>query len=85
LGDRAVGVEDKTDGTAMKSYRGFSPAERLRSLQWLHAESAAGRRQRPTVCESCGQTKGVIETHNEDYSFPFGDHTVILTLQFQLT
>lgn len=58
----------------MNSYNGFSPQQRLRALAWLKREYAAGRRVRPTACDACGQTVGMIEPHSEDYSEPFGDH-----------
>jgi hypothetical protein len=58
----------------MRSYNGFSPAQRLRALAWLKGEYAAGRRRPPTACDACGQTEGIIEAHSEDYSEPFGDH-----------
>lgn len=58
----------------MKSYNGFSPELRNKSQRWINAEYAAGRRQRPTKCVACGQTKGIFDAHSEDYSEPFGDH-----------
>ena len=58
----------------MNSYNGFLPAQRNRALRWIKAEYAAGRRQRHTVCQGCGQDRGVIGGHSEDYSEPFGDH-----------
>jgi hypothetical protein len=56
------------------SYNGFTPQQRSRALRWLQREYAEGRRQRPTECDGCGQTDGVIEAHSENYSEPFGDH-----------
>ncbi len=58
----------------MNSYNGFSPRQRYRALDWLKGEYKAGRRHRPTRCDACGQTEGVIEPHSENYSEPFGDH-----------
>lgn len=58
----------------MNSYNGFEPVQRYRALRWLKAETAAGRRHSPTVCDACGQSEGVIQAHSEDYSEPFGDH-----------
>jgi hypothetical protein len=55
-------------------YNGFSPVQRVQALRWLKGEYAAGRRQRPTSCDGCGQTEGIIQAHSEDYSQPFGDH-----------
>lgn len=59
----------------MKSYNGFPPEQRIRAQRWLNAEYASGRRIRPTVCAACGQHEGLIDSHAEDYSEPFGDHT----------
>lgn len=58
----------------MNSYNGFTPRQRIRALHWLKNEYAAGRRVRPTVCDACGQTEGIVEAHSEDYSEPHGDH-----------
>jgi hypothetical protein len=58
----------------VNSYNGFTPQQRAHALRGLNREYAAGRRQRPTSCDACGQTEGVIEPHSEDYSEPFGDH-----------
>lgn len=58
----------------MNPYNDFTSAERTRALRWLNIEYAAGRRTRPTSCEVCQQTEGVIEAHSENYSFPYGPH-----------
>jgi hypothetical protein len=58
----------------MNSYNGFSGEQRLRAQAWLNKEYKAGRLVRPSVCVACGQRQGVIDTHTEDYSFPFGPH-----------
>jgi hypothetical protein len=58
----------------MSDYNGFTGAQRDRALRWLNREYAAGRRVRPSECQGCGQTAGIIEAHSEDYSEPFGDH-----------
>jgi hypothetical protein len=58
----------------MSDYKGFTGQQRNRALRWLNREYAAGRRMRPTSCDGCGQTAGIIEAHSEDYSEPFGDH-----------
>jgi hypothetical protein len=55
-------------------YKEFTGPQRTRALRWLNREYAAGRRRRPTVCDGCGQTAGIIEAHSEDYSEPYGDH-----------
>lgn len=58
----------------MDEYQGFTHRQRMKALRWLNREYAAGRRTRPTECDGCGQTEGIIEAHSEDYSEPFGDH-----------
>ena len=59
----------------MNAYNGFSGAQRTRALDWLNREYGAGRRQRPTLCDLCGQDEGLIQAHSEDYSGPpFGDN-----------
>lgn len=58
----------------MKSYNGFTPAERTRAMHWARAERAAGRKAYATECHACLQTFGIIEPHSEDYSEPYGDH-----------
>ena len=55
----------------MKSYNGFSPEARNRAQAWLRAEWTSGRLARPTVCCACGQDRGIIDAHAEDYSEPF--------------
>jgi len=59
----------------MNSYNGFTPNQRIKALRWLNEEYAQGRRTRPTSCDVCGQTRGHLEAHSEDYSGPpFGDN-----------
>lgn len=59
---------------ASKPYNGFSADERSRGGRWYRTELAAGRRSRPTKCDACGQTAGIIDAHSEDYSAPYGEH-----------
>lgn len=59
----------------MKSYNGFSPAQRMKALKWLKADKAAkGETMTPEMCEVCGQEWGPLSYHSEDYSEPFGPH-----------
>jgi hypothetical protein len=55
-------------------YNGFTGSQRMTAYRWLMGEYAAGRRTWPVKCDACGQTEGVIEPHDEDYSPPYGDH-----------
>lgn len=54
-------------------YNGFTPNERGKVGRWQNKQYAAGF-PRPTECDSCGQTQGLIIHHCEDYGEPFGDH-----------
>jgi hypothetical protein len=51
------------------------PACKVRAPRWINREYATGQRTRRTECDACGQCKGVIDGHSEDYSEPHGDHT----------
>jgi hypothetical protein len=55
----------------MTSYNGFSSSERSAAQRWLEAGWRGGRLRRPTACCACGQDRGVIDAHAEDYSRPF--------------
>lgn len=55
----------------MKPYNGFSEAQRNKAQTWLNSQWAAGLLLKPSQCCSCGQTKGIIDAHAEDYSEPF--------------
>ena len=59
----------------MNSYNGYTAKERYAALAWLKKEWAKGtREQTPKCCDICGQTKGQLSYHSEDYSYPYGDH-----------
>lgn len=58
----------------MNSYNGFTHTQRMKAFNWLKIEYASGRRKKPTQCDACGQTKGILEHHSEDYSAPYGNH-----------
>ena len=58
----------------MNSYNGFSGAVRQASFDWMKAEIAAGRLRPASRCQACGETRGHIDFHTEDYSKPWGPH-----------
>lgn len=66
----------------MKAYNGFSAQHRQRALKWFREEQKQGRRAYPTRCDACGQDQGLIDSHSEDYSAPFGDHIGRFSLCF---
>lgn len=66
----------------MKSYNGFTPEQRWKALAWYKAEMKAGRIPAPSECCACGQKRGRIDYHAEDYSEPFGPHVVRFQLCF---
>jgi len=55
----------------MKEYNGFSSEQRTKAQGWLNRQWRAGSLDKPTLCCACGQDKGVIDAHAEDYSEPF--------------
>lgn len=55
-------------------YNGFDPDIRSESFHWMKAEIIAGRISPPSKCSACGETRGHIDYHAEDYSRPFGPH-----------
>jgi hypothetical protein len=64
-------------------YNGFSPEIRSESWTWLKAGIAAGDIPPPTCCSACGETRGHIDYHTEDYSRPFGPHIYGFELCFR--
>lgn len=74
----------------LSNYNGFTGREREASLRRVHKLWDSGEVPRPTECMACGQTKGTIHGHSEDYS---NDHVhiplcitchLILHMRFQL-
>lgn len=56
----------------MKDYNGFSPKQRVKALNWFKDQIARGNKpEQPDFCECCGQRKGKLMWHSEDYSEPF--------------
>lgn len=59
----------------MKSYNGYTPTQRYKALDYHKQQIKAGLKpEKPTHCHGCGQTKGSLSWHSEDYSMPFGEH-----------
>jgi hypothetical protein len=54
----------------MKSYKGWSPAERTAMDKLMKKAIAEGEIPPPTVCNRCKQDKGIIQYHSHDYSHP---------------
>lgn len=54
----------------MKSYKGWTPAQRLASLKKTKAAIKNGEIPKPSKCNRCGLEKGIIHYHNENYSHP---------------
>lgn len=55
----------------MNSYNGFTPKQRNNAQAWLNKQWLSGAIKHPSVCMCCTQSKGIIDTHAEDYSEPF--------------
>ena len=54
----------------MQSYKGWTPAERYESLKKTKQAIRDGIIPKAHTCNRCGQTEGIIQYHNEDYSDP---------------
>jgi hypothetical protein len=67
--------DDAEAAVSRSSYNTFEWRERQRAYDWLKREWAAGRRAKVgPECNVCGQTKGYLMAHSEDYSAPYGPH-----------
>jgi hypothetical protein len=55
----------------LKSYNGYSSAQRARAQSWLNSQWRSDALTRPIACIACGQTAQPIDAHDEDYSEPF--------------
>lgn len=55
----------------MRAYNGYSENDRRRAQAWLNRQWQTCVLARPVQCVACGQDKGIIEAHAEDYSEPF--------------
>jgi hypothetical protein len=64
-------------------YNGFGPKIRSDSFVWMKAGIAAGEIPAPCRCQACGETRGHIDYHTEDYSRPFGPHIYGFELCFR--
>ena len=54
----------------MKSYKGWTPKQRLESLKKTKEAIKNGEIPKPHKCNRCGLEEGIIHYHNEDYSHP---------------
>ena len=61
----------------MRTYKGFTSEQRMASHRKLMKMVAAGEAPKAERCQACGQTEGIIDYHNADYSHP-SDHVVHL-------
>lgn len=55
----------------MQTYNGYSGLQRRRAQVWLYRRWKSGVLIRPIRCVACGQDRGIIDRHAEDYSEPF--------------
>lgn len=59
----------------MKSYNGFTGAQRDNAQAWINRQIKAGLLAlKPAQCSECGQTAGVLHYHSESYAKPYGGH-----------
>lgn len=55
----------------MKHYKGWSPEFRKESLKLTNRAKTMGWIQNPCKCRRCGQEKGILQLHNEDYDVTY--------------
>ena len=65
------------------SYNGFGPKIRDESYYWMKDLIRQGKIPPPSQCEACGETRGQLDYHAEDYSRPFGPHLYAHQLCFR--
>ena len=55
----------------MQSYKGWSPEFRKKSLRYTKRAKKLGWIPYPKKCQRCGQTEGILHTHNENYDVTY--------------
>ncbi|QDP66238.1 MAG: hypothetical protein Unbinned805contig1001_9 [Prokaryotic dsDNA virus sp.] len=55
----------------MRDYKGWTGKQRKESLKLTNKAKELGWIKLPTCCNRCGQTKGILQLHNEDYSVTY--------------
>ena len=55
----------------MQSYKGWSPDFRKASLKLTNKAKTLGWIPEPKCCRRCGQEKGILHLHNEDYDVTY--------------
>jgi|TARA_R100001510_G_C7654982_1_gene213879 hypothetical protein len=55
----------------MQTYKGWSGDFRKESLKLTNKAKRLGWIASPTCCNRCGQTKGILHLHNEDYDVTY--------------
>ena len=68
---------------SLSYYNGFSPKLRDQSWVWLKSKMASGEIPPPGPCQECGEARGHLDYHTEDYSRPFGPHIYAYRLCFR--
>lgn len=51
----------------MSSYKGWTGEQRKASLRLTNKAKQLGLLEEPKKCKFCGQEKGILHTHNENY------------------
>jgi hypothetical protein len=63
----------------MQSYKGWSPEFRQASLKLTNKAKKLGWIPEPKTCRRCGQDKGILHLHNEDYDVTYNTLTDCLS------
>ena len=51
----------------MNNFKKWTGKQREKSLKMTNQAFKMGLLKRPTMCRVCGQTEGILQTHNKDY------------------
>lgn len=68
----------------MNDYNGFTGTERTAAGRVKRAAQKIGAYPYPTRCEACGQSEGVMHSHNEDYADPFDAYEICYNCHMML-
>ena len=69
----------------MRDYKKWTGKQRQQSLYLTNKAKKLGLIKEPKKCNRCGQTEGILEQHNEDYSFTLDILPRVFSKVLQLT
>lgn len=69
----------------MKSYKGWTPEQRILNLKLYKVAIELGIISKPTKCRRCGQTKGILQCHCEDYGYSLEMLPKLISKEIEMT